>query len=50
MRKYNLPITLKEQRGLYIIEIEGKGQSSRAIIRKGAIVPIKKLTLLGLQI
>lgn len=39
---------IKKQRGIYVVDFDGSGISSRAIIRKGAIFCMKKITLAGL--
>lgn len=39
---------IKKQRGIYVVDLDGSGISSRAIIRKGAIFCMKRVTLAGL--
>lgn len=41
---------LEKQLGMFIVELEGEGVTSRAIIRKGTIILKNKLTPVGHQL
>lgn len=41
---------LQKKPSIYIVDFKGEGVSSRAVIKRGSIVPIKKLTLTGAEI
>ena len=41
---------IKKQRGIYVVDFDGEGLSSRAVIKKGAIFCLKRFTLAGLEL
>ena len=41
---------IQKKRGVYIVELEGEGISSRAFIKKGAIASSERITSAGTQI
>lgn len=47
---FNLAKELERKPSVYVVDFKGEGVSSRAVIRRGSIVPIKKLTLTGVEI
>lgn len=38
---------IKKERGIYVVDLDGSGISSRAVIRKGAIFCLSRVTVAG---